>query len=467
MQNVIVLELNEINPQLLRNLLDAGLLPNLERLANEGAMRSTRAEEAYEKLEPWIQWVTVHTGLRQRDHGSYNLSDGQHIAREQIWDALSDAGVACGIVSPMNGRRGRIEEGFYVPDPWSSSEDFHPAALAPIYRFLRERVNSHNIDLDRGSSKLAFAVNALRAGVPVGALLRLAAAYVGTRFNRKRKWRLAAEFDLFLAELTLALRRRHGTRYTSVFMNSVAHYQHHYWTRHDPKFWSVRFPVLFGKSNPLEVKNLEPGDDPVRFGMETFDRIVGKVQEQCRDAKIFVLTGLSQVPFEGYEGGRGFYLYRPYDHERLLRALGIAYKRALPLMSRDMMVYFHDESARAAALKILGAARVGDEPLFSWTVESDVRLFVKIAYSFAASPRTRITVSGTDASFPFEDYLQLITFKTGHHAPKGVVIGPREVLQEWRSDVPIPLERIRGLIEATVLDRPPVRRHASPELQVQ
>ena len=61
-QSVILLEFNELCPSLMGQFIQQGKLPNFQRFYNESAVYTTDAEEQPPNLEPWIQWVTVHTG---------------------------------------------------------------------------------------------------------------------------------------------------------------------------------------------------------------------------------------------------------------------------------------------------------------------------------------------------------------------------------------------------------------------
>lgn len=458
MNNVFVLEMNEINSEILQSLVARGKLPNLERLLRTHHVVETRASEDYHKLEPWIQWVTVHTGASQSAHKAFNLTDGQHLRLTQIWDALEAEGTVCGVVSPMNGRRGRITQGFYIPDPWSATDDAYPDSLKPIYKFLSERVNSHNASLDRGSSKARFFIESLRAGVSISTIFRLAGLYVRSKLDKRTKWKLAAEFDRYLVDLTLALSARFKPGYTSVFLNGVAHYQHHYWSRHNRRYWAAKYPALFAKNNPLEAQNLKDNDDPIEYGLRAYDKILGRVQANFPDSSIVVVTGLGQVPFEGYEGDRGFYLYRAYDHEALFRALGIIYERIVPLMSRDVMIYLSGAANFRAAIKILENVHVNGERLFTWTEEDDNRLFVKVAFTFETDASTKISVPGLSEGFKFQEWFQFITFKTGHHCPTGLLIAPKANAQYLKvKDGILPLENVHEFLR-TVAEM----NHSSP-----
>lgn len=435
MSGVLVLEFNELNLEAVKRMVDCGRLPNFAKLMQAGVVVKTKVEEEYVKLEPWIQWVSAHTGKRQDQHKAFNLSDIQHSNVRQIWEVLDAQGVACGVVSPMNARRGDMKAGFFIPDPWSVSKDTYPAPMDPIYRFLAERVQSHNVSLEQGSSKLGFLKACLRAGVPALDLLQLGKAYLAARMNPRSKWKLAAELDRFLMGLTLAMRKRFNTGYTSVFMNAVAHYQHHYWTLHEPGHWAPRYPVLFEKRNPVADRNLDAGDDPMAYGLQVYDDIIGRAVAAAGVESVMVVTGLSQVPFEGYAGGAGFYLYRPFDHERLFDLLGIKRRQVAPLMSRDLMMYFSNDDERAVAAADLRAIKVQCKPLFLCTEEAECRLFCKVLYTFDVAADAVIDAPNATGVLRFAEHFQLITFKTGHHSPEGCMIAPHSA---FTPGVPVP-----------------------------
>jgi hypothetical protein len=453
MSNVTVLEFNELNFEVLDNLVKQGKLPNFKKLMANHRVAKTIVSEEYSKLEPWIQWVTAHTGKRQDQHGAFNLSDVQHTKLRQIWDVLEARGVACGVVSPMNARRGELTKGFFIPDPWSVSNDTLPPQLTPIYQFLAERIQSHNVSLEQGSSKLGFAIAVAKAGVPLSAIARMGLAYVKTKLDKRNKWKLAAELDRFLWEVTATLQRKFKTEYTSVFLNAVAHFQHHYWTSHAPSHWGKKYPKLFKQRNPVSDVNLAPGDDPVTYGLKTYDYILGQAINTSGIDSVIVITGLSQIPFEGYAEDSGFYLYRPYDHAKTFAALNIKYKNFSPLMSRDAMLYFDDDVSRDAAMRIFESAKINDKPLFLCTQETESRLFCKVTYSYDVDINATVDAEGVPkGAIIFNEHFLLITFKTGHHSPEGFLIAPAGAFSKSLADQSksIPLENFPELVLRTM-----------------
>ena len=73
---VMMLEFNELSPTLIHQFMGQEHLPHFKRLYNESQVYVTDAQEKQEALEPWIQWVTVHTGLSYDEHGVFYLGDG-------------------------------------------------------------------------------------------------------------------------------------------------------------------------------------------------------------------------------------------------------------------------------------------------------------------------------------------------------------------------------------------------------
>ena len=89
---MIVLELNELTPSLIQRFMSEGKLPNFSRLYRESEVYTTTAAEGPPNLDPWIQWVTVHTGLNFCDHGIQRLNEGHTLRTPRVWDLLAGAG---------------------------------------------------------------------------------------------------------------------------------------------------------------------------------------------------------------------------------------------------------------------------------------------------------------------------------------------------------------------------------------
>ena len=103
-------------------------------------MWTTDAGERPPFLEPWIQWITVHSGQRYADHGVFNLDEGHRAAAPRIWDMLSAAGLESWICGSMNVAAGPGFRGWLLPDPWTTQVPPRPDALVPYFDFVRRHV---------------------------------------------------------------------------------------------------------------------------------------------------------------------------------------------------------------------------------------------------------------------------------------------------------------------------------------
>ena len=101
---VLLFELNEFNKELLKSASSGGNLPGLQRLLSlPQVMTLTKDTYDSDRLEPWVQWVNVHTGHESLEHGVRHLGDVTKLKRDQIWETLSRAGVSSGIWGVLNG----------------------------------------------------------------------------------------------------------------------------------------------------------------------------------------------------------------------------------------------------------------------------------------------------------------------------------------------------------------------------
>ena len=101
-KRVVQLELNEISSEVIDALIEKGRLPTFARLKRDYTFLKTTSENEYKLLEPWIQWVTAHTGRTFDEHRIFHLSDVHTLEHPQIWEALSRANVESAVIGSMN-----------------------------------------------------------------------------------------------------------------------------------------------------------------------------------------------------------------------------------------------------------------------------------------------------------------------------------------------------------------------------
>jgi hypothetical protein len=222
-QQLLFLELNEINFDYVDAYVDGGRLPNLGRLVRANGVARTVSEQRYEDLEPWIQWVTAHTGLPLAEHGVFRLGDIVNKDLPQIWEQLEGRGLSVGAISPMNAKNRLRDAAFFVPDPWTSTHPTATPRLVALYAGIAQAVNENAQSKvsARSLAGLAAGFAAYARPANYATYLRLAAT------SRSRPWRKALILDLLLADVFVREVRRTSPDFASLFVNAGAHVQHH------------------------------------------------------------------------------------------------------------------------------------------------------------------------------------------------------------------------------------------------
>ena len=71
----ILLGLNELNFDYVKSYIEQGLLPNFKKIFEIQPPIETSFRKEYKLLEPWVQWVTIHSGKSFKEHNIFRLGD--------------------------------------------------------------------------------------------------------------------------------------------------------------------------------------------------------------------------------------------------------------------------------------------------------------------------------------------------------------------------------------------------------
>jgi hypothetical protein len=411
-RRVVQLELNEISRDLIGRLVTKGRLPNFRRLLQSWTFIETESEKQYNLLEPWIQWTSAHTGQPYSGHGIFRLSDSDSLAVPQIWEVLSERHIESAVIGSLNAVRGGTTGGMFFPDPWAKDAQTYPAELQRLWNLVSRRVQGHATDSAPVRQSVDGLLDFLRLRLPFSVYCHIAGQVLSQSVDQMNRWRLASAFDHFLAAFFLRRLRETQFGFYTLFLNSVAHYQHHYWRNHEPE-----------KFNPkVKSPDCHVDQDPVAHGYEQFDRILGKVLEQVQDEDTLVIiaSGLSQVPFTEKEHEGGMNYYRLKRHAAFVDRLGIRGVQVFPLMSRDWQLRCNTPKDCERAVRALDDLRVDGEKLFRLESTRESHIFIETAVTRALPPTASIT--GADgAPIPFHGAFACIAIKSGHHHDRGSV----------------------------------------------
>jgi hypothetical protein len=410
--SLIVLEFNELTPSVMDRFIADGKLPNFAALKNRSQVFVTDAEESPPNLEPWIQWVTVHTGLPYREHGIFLLGDSSKIANDSIWDVAGKSGKSSWICGSMNASRGPDFKGTILPDPWSVHVRPNDPKLLPYFEFVRSQV----MDYTRTGStySLADAVKFLWFMVRNGLRLSTVWAVIRQLWSERAAttfWKRATILDRLQFDVFRSYYKRAKPDLSTFFLNSTAHYQHVYWRNMDPAPFSI-------KPSAAEQKAQEGA---VLYGYQSMDRIVGDVLKLARpNATIVLASALGQQPCLTYENVGGKCFYKPEDYKTFLRFAGIDPERcaAEPVMSEEFHIRFDSEESARIGCERLRSIRVLDRPALN--VRQDGASAMVGCCIFSELPPDA-SINGPAGDRPFRELFYFVdTKKSGMHHPRGI-----------------------------------------------
>ena len=426
----IFLGLNELNFDYIKYYIDQGLLPNFKKLFEIQIPVETTSENEYKLLEPWIQWVTIHSGKKFKDHKVFRLGDiVNHSNLSQIFEELEEKGLSVGAVSPFNADNRLKNPAYFVPDPWTRTSPSGNWLVKALYQAVHQSVN------DNASSKLNLkSLISLGLGlllyVPVSRWFH----YLKTVFKAKRPGSKALILDSLLADVHLTLWKKNKPDFSHLFLNSGAHIQHHY--------------LFNSKAYKGDLKNPEwycEGDiDPLIEILSEYDYQIGKILK-LSDVKLLIVTGLHQQPHEHIT----FY-WRLKEHEKFAEMIGIEnFSAILPRMSRDFLVKFNNEKDALKAESLLNSFYATKDEIKVFEVDNrGTSLFVELVYPNDINEVDSIYSKESNLKLEkFKSYLAFVAIKNGEHNGIGYLTSNFDLEQREKID----LTDLKGIIKKVSL----------------
>ena len=403
-KKTILLGLNELNFDYIKFYINQGDLPNFKKIFNIQPPIGTISENDFRLLEPWVQWVTVHSGKSYKEHNILRLGDiVNHPDVSQIFEELEAEGLSVGAVSPFNAENRLNNPAFFVPDPWTNTEASGNWIVKALYQAVHQSVN------DNAKSKLTFKslislALALLLYVPLPRWFH----YVKEIFKVKKPGVKAIILDSLLADVHLTLWKKHKPDFSNLFLNAGAHIQHHY--------------LFNSKAYQGDLKNpdwycaLEY--DPLVQILSEFDYQIGKLLK-LKDVKLIVATGLHQQPHENLT----FY-WRLKEHFKFAEMIGIKnFSEILPRMSRDFLLKFNGETDASNAADVLDSFYASKDDIKIFEIDNrGTSLFVELVYPNDIHESDSIYSKETNLKLEkFKSYIAFVAIKNGEHNGIGYV----------------------------------------------
>jgi hypothetical protein len=394
----ILLGLNELNFDYIKYYINKGLLPNFKKIFEIQFPIETVSETDYKLLEPWVQWVTVHSGKTYKEHNIFRLGDiVNNRELSQIFEELEAVGLSVGAVSPFNAENRLKNPAFFVPDPWTKTNPSGNWVVKALYQAVHQSVN------DNAKSKLDFKS---MISLGLGLLLYVPASrwfhYLKSALNLKKPGAKALILDSLLADVHLTLWKKNKPDFSNLFLNSGAHIQHHYLFNSKAYNGAIKNPEWYCQEDY----------DPLIQILSEYDKQIEKLLK-LKNVKIIVATGLHQQPHEHLT----FY-WRLKEHVKFAEKIGVEnFSEILPRMSRDFLVKFNNELDAVNAEKLLNSFYASKDDIKIFEVDNrGVSLFVELVYPNDIKDNDSIYSKESDLKLEsFKSYLAFVAIKNGEH----------------------------------------------------
>lgn len=415
---VIMLELNELNFADVIEYIKIGKLPNLSGMLSHHGLIETTSEQQYEELEPWIQWVTAHTGLPLAEHRVFRLGDIVDRDFLQIWEALEDHGLKVGAICPMNAKNRCKDAEFFVPDPWTPTKVTGSVLMKNLSQAVSQAVNDNAKGRLTIKSAIALMLGIFSYARPENYFVYLKIILL---ILKKNSWSKPLFLDLLLADIYIRKLKQKKPDFSTLFLNAGAHIQHHY--MFNAKTYKGEF------SNP--VWYVDPRSDPVLEVYELYDRIVGQLRNTFPTARMMIATGLHQDPYHNLT----FY-WRLKDHAGFLKRAQIAFDRVEPRMSRDFVVYCSNVDEAIRAQNTLESIRsLNGTELFEVDNRGD-SLFVMLSWADEIAKDFKYFV-GDEMRSNFREEVVFVAIKNGEHNGVGYLIDTGSDSRDRLTQIPL------------------------------
>ncbi len=395
---LFLLELNEFSLSLVREAAASLSLPGFETILGfKESTTSTADTNENLLLDPWVQWVSVHTGQPASTHGVRHLGEPPQETHKQIWDLLAEQGKTVGVWGALNAvSRSPENTAFFVPDPWTFSEQASPKKLNGFVELPRYAARNY-LKLSvpallRGGLKFLVNIASFSNAFKV---MKMAPALLWRIMNHPFKAYPYFTLAEYLAgRACLKEFKKSQPDFTLLFANSLAHVQHYYW-----------------KARPVHRI------PEICFVLRVMDELIREILDTLPEGTTFVVAnGLSQ---RNASHDEPWVMYRQIDHKRVLNALKVSVESIEPLMTHDAHLFFSSTEKAAHAFKTLSEVKVLDEPLFYVEKVTPTRLFYRIA--FTKPLPTEATFESEENDFLFSDYFKTIVQRTGVHIQRGTL----------------------------------------------
>ena len=409
--NLNIIQLNELNFDIVQKYVDSGLpLPSFSKLLP--GLKTTKSEEIYENLEPWIQWPSFYTGRNLDGHGVFRLGDYNSFTGRDLLGEWANQKKKIVAIAPMNLSNTTGNNDTFLPDPWTDTHSSGNLYVKWLSGSIKDFVNNNSSGRVSIPSKLKL-IFGLTYFLSFKEIRKLLHYY---KKIKNVKFRKAIFLDYALVSIYTAIIKKHKDELRGLlFLNAGAHIQHHY-------FFNSKHTINNDLKNPEWY--ISDSLDPLGEVLIAYDEMLAPLLEEGQNT--LVVTGLSQDPYIMVK-----HYYRLLDHKNFLSIHQIKYQDVQPRMTRDFEIFFDNEAEKISSMATLQSfCDQNGVRVFGEMEERDGSLFVTSTYPNSMSENTFFKGGleiDLDESFVF------VAIKNGMHNQVGYwsAVGMRDEFKDW------------------------------------
>ena len=395
---MLIVELNEFDPEFLKQSSKKLNLKNIQKIFNLKHSKTTTNETVeHHGLDPWVQWVSIHTGVKFANHKISRLGETKIQSRDQIWNKLSkEKNIKCGVWGVINAPSAGLKgDNFFLPDPWSFEEEAYPDSINDFLALPRY-MSKNYLSPDKKKLILPFLrmlyfIFRNRGGGKTRKIIKL--FLVGTKIAGINIHTLSTLLDYMSTIYFITQKNKSKTNFNIIFLNHIAHLQH--------QFWSVSSRIT----------------NHMKFGLIICDEIMNLLFKEVETSEqLLIINGLKQRLIED----KIVNIYRQKDPEIFFYKLGIKYGLLEQNMTNDGILIFDNTEAANIAEDTLSRIilKYKKQNLFYIERLSNLKIFYQIEISEEVEEREEIILDNKKLC-NFYELIELVCQRTGEHIQEG------------------------------------------------
>lgn len=349
MKDLLLIELNEIDFDFLSNASNLENRPHIKKLLSLSKITThTQDKEEGHNLDPWVQWVSIHTGLPSSVHNVFNFSNRLSGKFQQTWDLLADKGYTCSIWGAMNSRMSAHNNILhYLPDPWNFDEKANSKSLNNFLEFPRYFAGNYkSLKIKNLISPIFKLFTSIISENIFFDIIRKIPFFIKSCIKSNTRIFI---FYLILDLITLkVIKKRIKNKKPSfllIFLNSSAHFQHNQWDREDIYDIYFDFIELILK-DLFEIKN-------------NYESII-------------VANGFSQIKIQPK------YLCKIKDPNIFFKDIGLSFKSIEANMTTGGTILFNNDNEKETAKNFLQKFSINNNNVFYLKDSEKLRLYYRL-----------------------------------------------------------------------------------------